>query len=411
MRVKVASLVVRVAAICAVLGLSLLPARAATLVVNTTDDVIDSNGCTTAHCSLREALTAANNLATADTIAFRIPTSDSNFTGGVFRIRPTGQLPSLWSFRSSGTVIDGAAQTAFTGNTNVSGPAIQINGSLAGAVNGIILKSANCLVRGLVINGFKHNAIRISGVSAQNNKVHGCYLGTNAAGTGAAPNGSFGILLTDGSTATVIGGADAGKRNVISGNLGAGITIDFGSTGNIVLGNYIGTNAAGNAAIRNGSLNLMSGGVVIRSGTNDIGTALSGAGNLLSGNGRYGVLMAFGATSGNRVRGNLIGTNATGTAAIPNGLAGVCLLGTSNNLIGGALSLASNTISGNARYGVLIAGGLTNNVQGNFIGTNSAGTGRVANGYAGVGLTALAQSHTIGGTEAGKRNVISGNGR
>jgi titin len=393
------------------LGLSLLPAHAATLVVNTSDDVADVNGCDATHCSLREALGAAKVLPGGDTIAFHIPANDPNFAGGVFKIRPTVQLPSIWGENGNGTVIDGATQTAFTGNTNAAGPEVQINGSLAGLVHGIIIKSANCTIKGLNINGFAKSAIRITDPAAIGNKVQGCYIGTNAAGNGKDSNGAFGILLTEGSSGSIIGGAVPSKRNIISGNQGAGITIDFASTGNVIQGNYIGTNASGTAAIRNGALSIMSAGIVVRSGTNSIGSTISGSGNLISGNGRYGVLIAFNSTSNNSVRGNLIGTNASGTAAIPNGLAGVGLLYANTNSIGGTDPAARNLISGNARYGVLIAAGNGNSVQGNFIGTNATGSGSIANGYAGVGLTAIAQTHTIGGTVAGQRNVISGNSR
>src|SRR5262249_39768781 len=53
-----------------------------------------------------------------------------------------------------------------------------------------------------------------------------------------------------GATGNTIGGTAAGAGNVISGNTGAGITLtDSGTTANVVAGNFIGTNAAGNGLI------------------------------------------------------------------------------------------------------------------------------------------------------------------
>ena len=61
--------------------------------------------------------------------------------------------------------------------------------------------------------------------------------------SGAADN----LIGTTGQSA-----ADDASRNIISGNLDDGIDIEYsGTAGNVVAGNYIGTNAAGTAALAN----------------------------------------------------------------------------------------------------------------------------------------------------------------
>ena len=156
----------------------------------------------------------------------------------------------------AGTTIDGSTQTAFTGDTNPSGPEVVLNGSQIAVQNlfapGILLREANCAVKNLVINGFNQNGIFIDGTAATGNVVSGCYIGTNATGTSAVANTFPGIEIAEGANGNTIGGTTAAARNVISGNAHIGVSIhDSGSNGNLVLGNFIGTNAAGTAALPN----------------------------------------------------------------------------------------------------------------------------------------------------------------
>ena len=105
---------------------------------------------------------------------------------------------------------------------------------------------------GNVVSGNNGEGIVIRGVGTTLNAVLGNYVGTNAAGTAAIGNGTVGgngdgIQIDQGATNNVIGGASAAARNVISGNLDDAVEIkDAGTTGNRVLGNWIGLNAAGN---------------------------------------------------------------------------------------------------------------------------------------------------------------------
>src|SRR5262249_26162054 len=129
------------------------------------------------------------------------------------------------------------------------------------------------------------------------------------------------------------------------------------------------------------------------------------AGNLIAGNRNYGVFLASTGATDNGVLGNLIGTDATGTAALGN-RAGVVVTGP-NNRIGGTEFGAGNVISGNLEDGIdLESGG--NTVQGNFVGTDATGTAALGNGM-GVSVRGTGRDNRIGGPSAAARNVISGN--
>ena len=112
-----------------------------------------------------------------------------------------------------------------------------------------------------------------------------------------------------------------------------------------------------------------------------------------------------------RIEGNFIGTNAVGTAAAANPGSGIRLDNVSNSTIGGATPAARNLISGNG-YGVFLRGPETtgNLIAGNTIGTNAAGTAAIPNTVFGIRLGPYVANNLIGGTTAGARNLISGNG-
>ena len=58
-------------------------------------------------------------------------------------------------------------------------------------------------------------------------------------------------------------------------------------------------------------------------------------------------------------------------------------------------------------HGVAVVSAAGVKIESNFIGTNAAGSGKIANGGAGVSLSSVSGA-TIGGTTDGQRNVISG---
>ncbi len=302
----------------------------------------------------------------------------------------------------SDVLIDsGASGNVVLGNyvgTNAAGTAgvssvtgIEVDGS-SNTVGGAAPGAGN-LISGIYDPGGGLAGLNITGSA---NQVLGNSIGVAAGGNIALPN-NYGIGI-DGSNNT-IGGATAGDRNIISGNPLGGV--DIWGSGNQVLGNYIGTNAAGNAAVANGT------GIFIRykGSSNTIGGTVSGAGNLISGNSTQGVLIDSTAGSGNQVLGNLIGTNVDGTGALANHIG--IEIGTNNNTVGGTVSGARNVISGNSNEGVVIDSGVSGiEVLGNYIGTNAAGDGAVANG---TGMYDHGTGNTVGGATPGAGNVISGN--
>ena len=111
------------------------------------------------------------------------------------------------------------------------------------------------------------------------------------------------------------------------------------------------------------------------------------------------------------IQGNFIGTNSAGTAAVGNSPGGIKLNGASGCTIGGTTAAARNVISGNSGDGILITNSATNNVvQGNYIGVDVSGTSAVSNTGDSLGGVNIASSNnnTIGGSAAGAGNVLSG---
>ena len=162
-----------------------------------------------------------------------------------------------------------------------------------------------------------------------------------------------------------IGGTSTAVRNLISGN-NNGVVIDSSSSGNVVQGNYIGTNPAGTAVIPN-----ISCGVVIRASPNNIiGGTVPGARNIISGNNQLGIWITNPAASGNLVQGNYIGTDVNGVADLGNSFSGVQIQNSPNNIIGGTTGGARNVISGNTVAGVFILepGAIGNQIQGITLG-------------------------------------------
>ena len=292
-------------------------------------------------------------------ITFDIPGS------GVQTISPTSALPTI----TDPVIIDGTTQPGFTNK-----PIVVVSGARRGAnANGFDIElsqgtggpfATGATIKGLVINGFSANGVLIGADQGPNpgsfdNTITGDYIGTDASGTKAAPNGLNGVFIN---------GVDS---------------------------NNTGTQASNNVI----------------------------SGNLISGNGNDGVLIQAnvnGIASGNLVSGNFIGTNVTGTAAVPNGQvgstsetgsAGVKIISASGNLVGGtsisgsSISGASaagtisatpgvgNVVSGNAIDGIHVIGTVTDptnttGVAGNFVGVDSSGNLPLGNAAFGIEVSA-----------------------
>jgi parallel beta-helix repeat protein len=348
--------------------------------------------------TLRDAITSANaDPATLDEIDFNI-----------FRVTSI-QLASALPTITGPVVIDGSTQPNYAGT-----PLIQLDGSSAGASsNGLTIAATGCVIKGLCIRNFGGDGIRIT---TGGDTIWACRIGTSANGTTDQGNGGSGIFLSTANNNT-IGGTIASERNLLSGNQKMGIYIS-GSSGNLIEGNYIGTNAAGNAALPNGSSGDVDGfGIYVipegslPSNNNSIGGSVAGAGNLISGNPKSGVYLT-GAAANNGIAGNLIGTDATGTSAIPNNT-GVAIGGSTGNTIGGTIEGARNIISGNTSHGISLNTfnyNVGDTIQGNYIGTNLTGTAAIPNH--GDGIHVESGSYVIGGIASNGHfpgNLISGN--
>jgi titin len=231
------------------------------------------------------------------------------------------------------------------------------------------------------------------------------YVGTNWDGTIAVPNGQFGVWIENGARSNLVGYSS--RPDVISGNNWGGVAIvGSGTRNNGIRNTYIGTNAAGTAPLGNGT------GVFVGQGAtlNGIGGSAASQRNVISGNRDYGIILTDFGTRLNHVRGNLIGTNRDGLAAIPNQKDGVWIgNGASENHIGFTFPGTGNIISGNYWSGVALfhRGTIGNTIQGNYIGTTVAGDAPLGNGGAGVWIAQEASSNVIGGSTTGARNVIA----
>ncbi len=199
--------------------------------------------------------------------------------------------------------------------------------------------------------------------------IQGNFIGTDASGTAALPNG-IGISLHTNVSGSTIGGGTPGARNVISGNTGQGVGVsgflgDPNTTGNSVMGNYIGTDVTGLAPLGNGGDGITIGGYA-----NTIGGANPGEGNVIAANLGGGITLVGG--NGCIIKGNLIGTDAGGTLALGNTGYGLYLAG-SNVIVGGAADGEGNVIKNNGK-GVFVINGNGNSIRGNAI-HNATGLG------------------------------------
>jgi hypothetical protein len=249
----------------------------------------------------------------------------------------------------------------------------------------------------------------ISGVNSTNITIIGNYIGTDITGTSALSNVRGGILILNGANNITIGGEGAGEANVISGNgfkssgetFFGGIYLQTNADSNIIKGNYIGVDVTGNVAMPNAR------GIYIRLESNDniIGGTTPNSKNIISGNTLDGITIS--SAENNQIIGNYVGLNATGTVAIPNDY-GIYIEG-SNNSIGGNEPGTRNIISGNS-VGVLLSSSSSTgcSIKGNYIGLNALGNAALPNDT-GVFLNPSATNIIIGGPDISDRNIISGN--
>jgi hypothetical protein len=411
--------------------------------------------------TLRQAIIDANNRSGADVINFNIPTSDPGYqlnTSGVWTIQPVTPFPSL---TDDATYIYGDSQSTNQGDTNPVGPEIEIDGSQLSATAAVFLIESNLnTIATLAINGevgtdtYTHpgTGVKIDS-SVHDNHIVNCYIGMDAKGQFASPNGTgvellngasqntlfadriggnrldgihiaglgtdfnkvqssligiglnalpngrHGIFVDNSPLGTTIGGSD-NLRNVISNNANNGILVDNANLTTVSY-NYIGTSASGDFDNGNGGY-----GVALQDG------AKSNLifGNVISGNNGHGVWISDNGTSSNSVQANTIGADVGLTKKIPNGQHGVAIYdGAASNLIGDTNDPSlGNIIVASAWTGVAIVNSSGNTLAHNAIGTDMSGAAtNFGNSYYGVAMVG-ASNNTIGPSNIIARNTLDG---
>lgn len=349
--------------------------------------------------------------------------------GGLHVITPLSPLPTI----SRPVIIEARSQPGY-----VSTPLIQLDGISAGAANGFLIVTVNCVISGFSITHFKSDGTDStgSGIRLENGGYHRIsanYIGVKPIGCCVGDgNERHGIAVWQ-SVSNLIGGYTESERNVISGNgtagaVGNGVDIAYPNgtslvaNSNIIVGNYIGLDASGLVAVGNGNNGIR----VSQADYTIIGDLPPGAGNVISGNAFNGILLE-GPPDGmfgddfvrhTLVQGNLIGTDKTGLAGLGNSANGMLLYKASLNLIGGLQPEARNVISGNGLNGIQVggiyfgAGSRSNIIQGNYIGVGASGDSPLGNAEDGIKLWLLDKSATmIGSTNSGAgANIIAANG-
>jgi hypothetical protein len=263
--------------------------------------------------------------------------SGTGTTGGGANGIYLSTTASVWTIQGN-TVGLNAAGTGALGND---GYGMQILSS-GNTIGGTTSTARN------VISSNLNNGIRLTGASATGNSILGNYIGTSASGLVDLGNLEDGVQIDTGASNNTIGGIASGARNIISGNDNAGIAIDdVASSGNAILGNYIGLSSDGSTAIAN-----THNGININAAVNTtIGSTNTLGRNVISSNTIHGIGVTD--ASGTIIIGNYIGLDAAGTTARGNLGDGVRVTGSSSNTrIGGSAAGSANVIANNTGDGI-----------------------------------------------------------
>ncbi len=378
--------------------------------------------------SLRSAILLANEQTAGNSSIGRHPAT-SGLSAITFTVRGTITLQSDLPAISTKTTIDGTSAPAFSGTT----PVVEIN---ANSHAGVVFApgSAGSQLLGIAVDNASGPGVTLNASSIT---LDADYVGVNLAGA-AFGNRGDGVYISPTSSNNLIGlnpkAASGVVANVISGNTGNGLSLHE-SSGNVVVDNRIGTNAAGSAAISNSGDGIW---ITAASHNNEIGgtayvdtatgqvnnpTGNKGTvpevyvvpplGNLISGNGQNGVRIDTGSRN-NVLNGNFIGTTADGDAAIGNIADGVLISHANDNTLAGCLFVNNpfvyyNVLDGNGLNGLHITSSNGVLVQANFFGTGANNTTIVPNKGDGILVDGSSQNTQVGGVIP-LGNVSAGNG-
>lgn len=385
-------------------------------------------------------------------VAIDATTAPTHVTGGrpVVALDFNGHPGLLFAAGSAGSQLLGVAVEHASGNgVTLDASSITLNDNyiglnLAGAAagnggNGVYVSAAS--VRNLiglngshasgvvanVISGNQGSGIVLAGSSG--NTVVANRIGTDATGAAPIANHRDGIRITQGSRGNEIGGTafvdtatgrsnnPTGSKgtvtpvfvvpplgNLISGNGGNGVTINGGSPGNVLNGNFIGTTASGDAPLGNRGDGVW----IDRAPRNSlVGCKVVNNPfvyyNVVSGNGQNGLRITD--SDDVTVQGNFFGAGANNTTIVKNRLDGILVDGSSaNTQVGGVIPLG-NVSAGNGTNGIEVRGTSHGFITFNTFGGLLAFKGAAPNGNDGLRIT------STGGDNRVRTNVFSGNRR
>lgn len=320
------------------------------IVVNSTatdDDLEPANGgeCRTGNflpdatpeCTLRAAITLANQSTYRDEISFSFPVADPGHSGGVWTIQVASALPTA----SESLVIDGSTQPGY-----VSTLVVELDGQGISDA-GLLLQGNDSVVRGLAIGGFG-DGIRINGSTGT--KIFGNHIGLDASGSQARPNLDDGIDLTSGSTNIEVGGPGVGEPNLVANNGDDGISVCCSAVGGILIrSNIVGTDLTQSAIMGNGDSAVS----ITGSAQVTVGGSSSAEGNVLLNSVGAGIAVADPGADVT-IRANQIGLNSSAQAH-PNGLGVVVSGAVAKVQIGGIPTPAANVIAHNTGSAVQVS--------------------------------------------------------
>jgi CSLREA domain-containing protein len=321
-------------------------APAVVTVTTTADDNTPNDGSV----SLREAIQAINNgTAGADT-------DISNQSPGVFGVNDTVNF----NISASGTV-----QTINVGGTG--------NGALP------------ALIKPMTINGYSEMGAKLNTLANGDNATILIELN----GANAGPNADGILVGATGAGSTIEGLAI--NRFSLNG-------IELQGGGDTVAGNFVGTNPQGSAAEPNQNDGIH----ISNSSSSTIGGLTPAARNIASGNQIDGIHVVGSTASpatGNLIKGNFVGVNASGTGSVGikaiggaagtpagNFVFGIEISGGNANTVGGTMPAARNVVGLNTVGIEVDNGGEGNVIQGNYSGVGADGFTPVGNNLQGIAL-------------------------
>jgi len=241
---------------------------------------------------------------------------------------------------------------------------------------GIMMETAGNHLVGNVIVSSGSSGIYISNSQAKNNVIELNMIGVNKDGTGPLGNEGDGIEITNSRTDTIRG-------NVIAGNLERGIALSANLPDIVIEDNFIGTDALGSFPIPNGFSGIS---------TSARRTVIKR--NIISGN-RNGIEIHAGDSC--TMRDNIIGDYDLSTSPLGNSFFGIWIFSGRGHRIGGPGDEDGNLISGNGRFGIRLQGPTVVEavIERNLIGTNSTGLLSLGNDSSGIQLMTGTKRDTI----------------